>query len=75
MAARLESIMARHERWEQRTLADLRAAGFERINSIMAAKDRLATQRSMAGFSQQQIDVVQYAIDKARREGRRHAAA
>jgi hypothetical protein len=55
-AARLESILARHAAWEKRTLADLHDAGFK-SRTIEAAFKRLSIQRSLAGFSQAQIDV------------------
>lgn len=55
-AARLESILAKHAAAELRTLADLRKAGF-RFTTIGAAFQRLKAQRSLAGFTQAQIDL------------------
>lgn len=55
-AARLEAIMVRHAGWEVRTLADLRSAGF-RFRTIGAAWQRLRVQRSLRGFSQEQLDL------------------
>lgn len=56
-AALLESIMTRHDAAERRTLADLRRAGY-RFRSIESARQRLAAQRTLHGFTQHQIDVV-----------------
>lgn len=63
-AARLESILARHAAAELRTLADLRKAGF-RFTTIGAAFQRLKTQRSLAGFTQDQLDLAIEVLDRA----------
>jgi SOS response regulatory protein OraA/RecX len=55
-AQRLETLLARHDAYEQRTLADLRAAGFT-FTSIDAARTRLTVQRTLAGFTQSQITI------------------
>lgn len=65
-AERLESIMRRHEAWETRTLADLRTAGF-RVVTVDDARDRLAAQRSLSGFTQTQIDIATYAIEQSKK--------
>lgn len=72
-AARLESIMERHEAWEKRTLTDLHQAGFH-VASIDEAKDRLDAQREFAGFTQQQIDIAMYAMEKRRRDRQKASA-
>ena len=66
-ATKLEAIMRRHDAWEKRTIADLRNAGFERVLTIEDARDRLAAQRSLGGFTQQQIDIALYAIERAKK--------
>lgn len=65
-AALLESIMARHDAAERRTLADLHRAGF-RFRSIESARHRLKVQRSLHGFTQRQIDIAVAALDRSGR--------
>ncbi|WP_136057279.1 hypothetical protein [Microbacterium sp. K24] len=64
MATSLESILTRHtakrEAIEERTLTDLRTAGFTQVRSVPEAYERLEAQRELAGFTQAQIDVVMY---------------
>lgn len=55
-AERLEAIMAKHKSHELRTLSDLRQAGF-RFSTVDQAWKRLAAQRTLHGFTQEQIDV------------------
>jgi DNA-binding transcriptional regulator PaaX len=66
-AQKLESILARHDAWVARTLADLHEAGF-RENTIRAAYERLDAQREFAGFTQDQIDQALYAMRKRARQ-------
>lgn len=66
-ATNLEAIMDRHDKAVQRTLADLKTAGF-RENTIDAAYQRLDAQREFAGFTQDQIDQALYAMRKRARE-------
>lgn len=70
-AVRLESVLAAHtERMaaiNKRALADLHTVGLTQLKTIEDAYERLEAQRELAGFSQQQIDVVLYARRKAKR--------
>lgn len=61
--AALEEIMARHDGFERRTLADLRNAGY-RFGSIASARRRLAAERTLNGFTQRQIDIAIAAAQK-----------
>jgi hypothetical protein len=61
-AQKLESLLARQDAFEQRTLADLRTAGFT-FTSIDAARTRLKAQRTLAGFTQSQISIAITAIE------------
>lgn len=61
-ASKLETLLTRHESFEQRTLADLRNAGFT-FTSIDAARTRLKAQRTLAGFTQSQINIAMRAIE------------
>jgi hypothetical protein len=63
-AARLESILAKHAAAEVKTLADLRKAGFK-FTTISAAFQRLKTQRTLAGFTQEQLDLATEVLDRA----------
>jgi hypothetical protein len=54
-AAKLESILERHESREKQTLFELAQAGFK-IQTIADARRRLTAQRKLAGFTQDQID-------------------
>lgn len=51
--ARLEAIMARHDGYERRTLADLRRAGFS-FTAISSARRRLHAQRTLARLTSEQ---------------------
>jgi hypothetical protein len=64
-AANLETILARHDAAEARTLADLRRAGFH-FRTIAAARQRLAVQHRLPGFTQEQIDTAVRALDKGK---------
>lgn len=66
-ASNLEAIMARHDKAVERTLSDLKVAGF-RETTIEAAYQRLDAQREFAGFTQDQIDQALYAMRKRARE-------
>lgn len=70
----LESIMERHRAWEKRTLIDLRQAGFTGLETIEDAYRRLDAQREFAGFTQQQIDIALYAMEKRRRDRQKASA-
>jgi len=65
-AAVLESILARHTASEKRALADLRLAGY-RFGSIEQAYHRLKINRSLRGFTQQQIDMAMELADQSAR--------
>jgi hypothetical protein len=62
-AGALERIMRRHEGWQQRTISDLRNAGYH-IDTIAEAHERLDAQRAFAGFTQAQLDIAMYAVQK-----------
>lgn len=55
-ASQLESIMGRLDYYERRALHDLREIGF-RFTTVDQAKRRLQAQRTLAGFTQAQIDI------------------
>lgn len=69
-AQRLEAIMARHDTFVLRTLADLRRSGFGEI-SIEGVYQRLDAQREYSGFTQAEIDHVLYVMRKRARERKR----
>lgn len=66
-AQKLEAVMQRHDSYVQRTLADLRVAGFT-FTTIGEARARLDAQRGMPAFTQSQINIAVAAI--ATRESR-----
>jgi len=52
--ARLEAILARHDGYEKRTLADLRVAGYA-FATIAAARGHLGALRTMAKLNRTEI--------------------
>ena len=64
-AQRLQTIMERHEARENRTLLELRQAGFGDI-TIPQAKDRLATQRRMPAVPQSVLDQIVDELERRR---------
>lgn len=62
-ATNLEAILARHREFEKRTLSDLRRVGF-RFTTIDQAARRLKAQRSMPGFTQEQLDIAIAVLNK-----------
>lgn len=62
-ATNLEAILTRHREFEKRTLSDLRRVGF-RFTTIDQAARRLKAQRSMPGFTQEQLDLAIAVLDK-----------
>jgi hypothetical protein len=49
-AEKLEAVLANHAAWEQRTLSDLRSAGFN-FRTIDKAKQTLKAQQALARMS------------------------
>lgn len=65
-SARLENILSRHTASEKRALADLRVAGYK-FTTIEQAYHRLKINRSLRGFTEQQIDMAMELADRTAR--------
>lgn len=72
MSQRLQAIIERHEAREQRTMLELRQAGFGNL-TIAQARERLAAQRRFPTFSQDQLNEILDALQEERM-GRRKAS-
>ncbi|MFD6699711.1 MULTISPECIES: hypothetical protein [unclassified Microbacterium] len=72
--SRLQSVIARVHRAEDRALAELNALGY-RFQSIDEAEERLELTLALPGLTEDQIDMAEYAIAKRRQRRARKRAA